>query len=159
MSAPAFEKLLREAFPQPDEATSYLTPAEYGAYAELEKAPKPDLAFRFERVRLVVAMGLIKLLADLGDHDESRRVLDVLHRAAQARSIAEIDKVIHRDAQAFEQLYTNLYVNDDGEQVLQLFERTLDADSRESMDDVLFDALVLLPQLDFSHYDEEDEAE
>ncbi|TYZ08664.1 hypothetical protein FY528_12360 [Hymenobacter lutimineralis] len=157
MSAPAFEKLLREAFPLPAEAARYLTPAEHQAYAALEKAPKPELAFRFERVRLVVAMALIKLLADLGDHEESRRVLAVLHRAAQAGSIGEIDKAIHRDAQAFEQLYTNLYVNDEGEQVLQLFERTLDADSREAMDDVLFDALVLLPQLDFSHYDEEED--
>jgi hypothetical protein len=102
---------------------------------------------------------LLKLLTDLGDHEESRRVLDVLHRALGARSVAEIDAVITRDAKLFERLYTNLYVNEEGEQILHLFESTLDADTKAMLDAVIDAAVVLAEGLDFDalHDDEDDE--
>lgn len=153
MSALAYEQLLREAFRTDADAARYLKEPDTSAYATFEHADKADLAFRFERVRLGVAMSLMKLLADLGDHEESRRVLDVLHRALRARSVADIDATITREAKAFERLYTNLYVNEEGELLLQLFEHTLDADSKALMDAVITEALALIPELDFSHHD------
>jgi len=158
MSAPAYEQLLRQAFHTKEDAARFLTEPNLTAYAAFQQAAKADLAFRFERVRLGVAMALMKLLADLGDHEESRRVLDVLHKALGAKSVADIDATITRDAKLFERLYTNLYVNEDGEQLLNLFERTLDADTRQLMDEAIQDALEVAGELDFSpHADEDDE--
>jgi hypothetical protein len=113
------------------------------------QVPPAEQGFRFERVRLLVAMSLMKALADLGDHDESRQVLEVLHRAAAARSIEQIDAVITKEAQRFERLYTDLYVNSEGEQLLHLFERTLDADSLPMMAGVIEEAADLVAELDF----------
>ncbi|WP_303310553.1 hypothetical protein [Hymenobacter sp. BT730] len=159
MSALAYEQLLREAFRTEEDAARYLKEPDTSAYAAFEHASQTDLAFRFERVRLGVAMSLMKLLAELGDHDESRRVLDVLHRALRARTVADIDNTITRDAKAFERLYTNLYVNEEGGLLLQLFEMTLDADSKQRMDEVIAEALALLPELDFSHHNEDEDEE
>lgn len=158
MSASAYEQLLRQAFPTKEDAARFLTEPNLTAYAAFQQAAKADLAFRFERVRLGVAMALMKLLADLGDHEESRRVLDVLYKALGAKSVADIDATITRDAKLFERLYTNLYVNEDGEQLLNLFERTLDADTKPLMDEAIQDALEVAGELDFSpHADEDDE--
>ena len=153
----AYEQLLQVAFPEAADAKRFLSPATLTAYDAFRQAPKTDLAFRFERVRLGVALALMKLLADLGDHEESRRVMDVLHRALGARSVAEIDAAITKDAKVFERLYTNLYVNEDGELLLGLFERTLDADTQPLMDGVIREALEVAAQLDFSQDEEEDE--
>jgi hypothetical protein len=152
-----FEDLLSEAFRRVPNPAHFLTPATLAAYAELQQAPARDLSFRFERVRLATAMSLLQLLADLGDHDDSRKVVEALHRALQARSIAEIDAVMHKEAKAFERLYTNLYVNDEGELLLNLFERTLDADSQPLMDAVLREASQLARELDFERDDDEDD--
>ena len=157
MSAQPYEQLLRQAFPTKEDAARFLTEPNLTAYATFRQASRAELAFRVERVRLGVAMSLMKLLADLGDHEESRRVLDVLLKALGARSVADIDATITRDAKLFEKLYTNLYVNDDGEMLLDLFERTLDADSRELMDQVIDEALAGAADLDFSHHDEDDD--
>ncbi|TGE22317.1 hypothetical protein E5K00_18915 [Hymenobacter aquaticus] len=159
MSSSLYEQLLREAFRTEAEVTQYLTPADLSAYKTFEQAPAADLAFRFERVRLAVAMSVLKLLADLGDHEESRRVMEVMHRALKARSVAEIDATITKDAKLFEKLYTNLYVNEDGELLLNLFERTLDADTKDLMAEVVQDALHVARELDFSHHDEDDDDE
>ncbi|TGE16234.1 hypothetical protein [Hymenobacter elongatus] len=157
MSATLFEQLLHEAFRTEADAAQYLSATDISAYATFERAAKPDLAFRFERVRLVVAMAVLKLLADLGDHEESRKVLDVLHRALKARTVTEIDATITRDAKLFERLYTNLYVNEDGELLLNLFERTLDADTQPLMEEVIQDALRVARELDYSAHDDEDD--
>ncbi|SHI57630.1 hypothetical protein SAMN02745146_1079 [Hymenobacter daecheongensis DSM 21074] len=157
MSTHAYEQLLRLAFPTEADAARFLTEPNRTAYTAFERAPAPDIAFRFERVRLGVAMSLLKLLADLGDHDESRQVAEVLLKALNAKSVADIDATITRDAKLFEKLYTNLYVNEDGEQLLNLFERTLDADTRPLMDEVLREALALAGELDFSQNDDEDD--
>ncbi|UYZ63297.1 hypothetical protein [Hymenobacter weizhouensis] len=152
-----YQRLLQTAFAQPADASRYLHPTTLAAYRAFEQADPADIAYRFERVRLGVALALMKLLADLGDLEEARHVLQVLHRALKAPSVAAIDATIQKDAAAFERLYADLYVNDEGEQLLHLFERTLDADSQLLMDDVIREALRLAPQLDFSHLSDEDE--
>ncbi|AHJ98729.1 hypothetical protein [Hymenobacter swuensis] len=159
MLVPPYQRLLQLAFPQEADATRYLHPTTTAAYRTFEQASPTDIAYRFERVRLGVAMSLMKLLSDLGDLQEARAVLDVLYKALKAPSVAAIDASIHKEATTFEKLYTNLYVNEDGEQLLNLFERTLDADSQPLMDDVIREALRLAPQLDFTHLTEEDEDE
>ncbi|UOG73872.1 hypothetical protein MTX78_17330 [Hymenobacter tibetensis] len=153
----AYEHLLREAFSRVSEPGRYLAPTTLAAYTDFERASAKDLSFRFERVRLAVAMSLLQLLADLGDHDESRQVLGVLHRALGARSTSEIDTIIQKDAKLFDKFYTNLYVNEEGEQLLHLFERALDADSQPLMDDVIEEALALARELDFTASDEDEE--
>ncbi|AII52949.1 hypothetical protein [Hymenobacter sp. APR13] len=152
---PAFEDLLHEAFRRVPNPAPFLAPTTLAAYSELQQAPARDLSFRFERVRLATAMSILQLLSDLGDNDDSRKVVEALNRALQARSIAEIDNVMHKEAKAFERLYTNLYVNDEGELLLNLFERTLDADSQALMDDVIREATALAATLDFER-DEDD---
>lgn len=157
MLIPPYQRLLQAAFPQEADATRYLHATTVGAYRTFEQAAPADIAYRFERVRLGVALALMKLLADLGDHDESRRVMDVLHRALKAGSVAEIDATITKEAKVFEKLYTNLYVNEEGELLLGLFERTLDADTQPLMEEVIEEALELAAELDFSHDEDEQE--
>ncbi|GAA3999395.1 hypothetical protein GCM10022408_07940 [Hymenobacter fastidiosus] len=159
MSAISYEQLLHQAFSTAEDATRFLTEPTTTAYATFARASKAEVAFRFERVRLGVAMALMKLLADLGDHEESRRVLEVLHKALRAQSVADIDATITRDAKLFERLYTNLYVNEDGELLLNLFERALDADSQPLMDEVIQDALEVAGELDFSPHGDDDDPE
>ncbi|MFD2786504.1 hypothetical protein [Hymenobacter rubripertinctus] len=154
-----YQRLLQLAFAQPAEVTCYLHPTTLAAYRTFEQAEPADIAYRFERVRLGVALTLMKLLAELGDLDEARQVLDVLHQALRAPSVFAIDTTIQKDAAKFERLYTNLYVNEDGEQLLHLFERTLDADSQPLMDDVIREALRVVPTLDFSREEDEDDEE
>ena len=151
-----YDQLLRRAFAGPAETTRYLSGPTLGAYAAFEHAPAAEVAFRFERVRLAVGLALLKLLADLGDHAESRAVQELLHRALRAGSAPEIDAIIAKDAKLFDRLYSNLYVNEEGEQLLNLFGQVLDADSEESMDRVIIEAHALAQELDFSHLDEEE---
>jgi len=151
-----YEQLLHLAFHAPNDANYYLTPPTRRAYDELQAAPKPEQPFRFERVRLALAMSLLKLVADLGDHDESRQVLAVLHRAlAEARSPEDIDRIVSREARLFDRLYENLYVNEEGEELLNLFGRTLEADAPALLDEVAREAVAIARTLDFST-DEED---
>ncbi|UPL48112.1 hypothetical protein [Hymenobacter sublimis] len=159
MLVPPYQRLLQLAFSSEADAAHYLHPTTLAAYRTFEQAAPAELVYRFERVRLGVALALMKLLSDLGDLEESRRVLDVLHRALRAPSVAAIDATITKEANVFERLYTNLYVNEEGEQLLNLFERALDADSQPLMDDVIREALKLAPNLDFTHLTEEDEDE
>ena len=156
MPASPYQRLLELAFAaDPAAADRYLTPTTREAYHAFGQAAPADLAYRFERVRLGVALALLRLLAELGDMDEARQVLDVLKNALQAPSVAGIDKAMQKGATTFDRLYANLYVNEDGEQVLHLFERTLDADTRLLMDDVIQEALQLVPTLDFSRDEDE----
>jgi hypothetical protein len=121
-----YEQLLHMAFHAPNDVRYYLTPTALRAYDTFRRASQAEQPFRFEQVRLGLAMGLLKLLADLGDHDESRQVLAVLHRALnEAKSPEDIDRIISRDAKLFDRLYENLYVNEEGEELLNLFGRTL----------------------------------
>jgi hypothetical protein len=153
----AYEDLLREAFRRVPEPARFLSLPTLAAYDDFQRASTAELSFRFERVRLAVAMSILQLLADLGNHEDSRRVVDVLHRALRARSVAEIDANMHKEVKTFERLYTNLYVNEEGEQLLNLFERALDADSKPLLDGVISDATLLARELDFTREDDEDE--
>jgi hypothetical protein len=154
-----YEQLLRLAFTAPNDVRYYLTPATLRAYDELLAAPVREQPFRFEQMRLGVAMSLLKLLADLGDHDESRQVLAVLHRALeQSHSPEDIDRIVGREAKLFDQLYANLYVNEEGEELLNLFGQTLDADAPELLEDVAVEGVNLARTLDFGS-DDDAEAE
>ena len=153
-----YETLLRLAFRMPADVAHYLTPATLGADTRFEQASRAEQAFRFEQWRLGVAAGLLRLLADLGDHDEARRAADVLHQALNtARSPQEIDKQIGKENKLFEQIYTNLYVNDEGEALLDLFARTLDADAPDLLAQVETEAVDLARELNFERADEEAE--
>jgi len=82
-----YEQLLHLAFTAPNDVKYYLTPTTLRAHDQLRSAAPADKPFRFEQVRLGLAMSMLKLVSELGDHDESRQVLDVLHRAlSEARS-------------------------------------------------------------------------
>ena len=153
-----YETLLRLAFRAPADQERYLTPATLQAYTGFERAATRDQSFRFEQWRLGVAMSLLRLLGDLGDHDEARRAADVLHRALNtASSPQDIDKQIGKENKLFEQIYTNLYVNDEGEALLDLFARTLDADAPDLLAQVEDEAVQLARELDFSLNEEEGE--
>ena len=162
MSVVTFETLLRLAFGE--RYDDFFTITETTAYTRFERAasgrilpgaPADELSFAFERVRLAIAMGLLQILLDLAqeahpdDHpsdptDEAAVALDVLHRALrEATSPAEIDAIVGAEAGVFERLYTDLFVNEAGEQVLLLFERTLQADTRRDLDRCLTEAAKL----------------
>ncbi len=154
----SYETLLHLAFRDPAHQTKYLTPVALGAYAAFEKAPRAEQAFRFEQWRLGVAASLLRLVADLGDHDEARRASDVLHRAlSTARSPEDIDKQIHRETKLFDQIYTNLYVNEEGEALLDLFAHALDADAPDLLAQVTDEAVDQARQLDFDARNEDEE--
>ena len=151
-----YEQLLHLAFTAPNDVKYYLTPTTLRAYDQLQTAPTAQRPFRFEQVRLGLAMGLLKLVSELGDHDESRQVLDVLHRAlGEARSPEDIDRIIGREARLFDRLYENLYVNEEGEELLNLFGRTLEADAPELLEDIAQEAVDLARTLDFSPEEED----
>jgi hypothetical protein len=153
-----YEQLLHLAFHAPNDVRYYLTPVALQAYDQFRAAPRSAQPFRFEQVRLGLAMGLLKLVSELGDHHESRAVLDVLHRALnEARSPEDIDRIIGREAKLFDQLYANLYVNEEGEELLNLFGRTLEADAPELLEDVAREAVALARTIDFNSDTDEDE--
>jgi hypothetical protein len=153
----SYETLLHLAFREPADQATYLTPAVLGAYAGFEQAAPREQSFRFEQWRLGVATSLLRLLADLGDHEEARQAADVLHRAlSTARSPEDIDKQIHKESKLFDQIYTNLYVNDEGEALLDLFARTLDADAPDLLAQVNYEAVDLARELDFEAQNEEE---
>ena len=151
-----YEQLLHLAFTAPNDVKYYLTATTLRAYDQLRAAPPAQRPFRFEQVRLGLAMGLLKLVSELGDHDESRQVLDVLHRAlGEARSPEDIDRIVGREARLFDRLYENLYVNEEGEELLNLFGRTLDADAPALLADIAQEAVDLARTLDFSEGEED----
>ena len=145
-----YEQLLHLAFTAPNDVKYYLTPTALRAYDQLRTAPPAQLPFRFEQVRLGLAMALLKLVSELGDHDESRQVLGVLHRAlSEARSPEDIDHIVGREARLFDRLYENLYVNEEGEELLNLFGRTLDADAPGLLEEIAQESVDLARNLDF----------
>ncbi|GAC1369798.1 MAG: hypothetical protein NVS3B25_26830 [Hymenobacter sp.] len=151
-----YEQLLHLAFTSPNEVKYYLTPPVLRAEDQLRAAPPFERPFRFEQVRLGLAMSLLKLVSELGDHDESRQVLDVLHRAlSEARSPEDIDRIVGREARLFDRLYENLYVNEQGEELLNLFGRTLDADAPALLEAIAQEAVDLARTLDFSADEDE----
>lgn len=145
-----YEQLLHLAFTAPNDVKYYLTPTALRANEQLRMAPPVQLPFRFEQMRLGLAMALLKLVSELGDHEESRQVLDVLHRAlSEARSPGDIDRIVGRDARLFDRLYENLYVNEEGEELLNLFGRTLDADAPRLLEEIAQEGVDLARILNF----------
>ncbi len=146
-----YEQLLHLAFAAPSEARYYLSPVALRADDRLRAAAPRDQSFHFEQMRLGLAMSLLKLLADLGDHDDSRQVLAVLHRALnEAQSPEDMDRIVSREAKAFDRLYNNLYVNEQGAALLDLFGRTLEADEPQVLADIATEGVNLARTLDFS---------
>lgn len=111
--------------------------------------PSPELHFTFEQIRLGVAIALLQIFTDLGGGEAGSNALIVLKKAARATSIAQIDAIIQKESKRFDQLFQNLYLNTEGELVLDLFARTLAADSRPEITRIVQETLRLWPKLDF----------
>ena len=54
-----------------------------------------------------------------------------------------------REVRLFDRLYENLYVNEEGEELLNLFGRTLDADAPELLEEIAREGVDLARTLDF----------
>lgn len=107
------------------------------------------VSYRFERLRLGLCIGLMQLLTDLGGDEDSAQVRDLLDSALFAKNVPEMDRVIQEKSNLFEELYTDLYVNPEAEDVLALFEETLAVSSKEEADAIIERALSLAQDLEF----------
>ncbi|WP_146153474.1 hypothetical protein [Adhaeribacter arboris] len=114
-----------------------------------------ELHFTFEKIRLGVAIALMQIFTDLGGEEVSTNVLTVLKKAAKATSIAQIDGIIQKENKAFDKLFQNLYTNVEGELILDLFARTLEADSRREMGQIVKETLQALDTLEFPSNEED----
>ncbi|MCJ8165304.1 hypothetical protein MKJ04_10655 [Pontibacter sp. E15-1] len=119
------------------------------------KAPE-ELNFRFERLRLVVALAFVKAFTRLSNNEKSVEVLELLEQALQAKSTKEIDKVVQKKIAAFDNLYHEIFVNEQREQLLGLFEQTLDAASKEELDELIFEGLELMQDINWEADKEDD---
>ena len=166
MSDSSFEILIKRALQSQE--PNLFDRSEAAVYKEFELTearnrsggqarPGDNLHFKFEKVRLGVAIALMQVFSDMADDEESRKVLQVLKEAAQAGSIAQIDAIINKNMKAFDKLYQDLYINDDGQMLLELFERTLHADSKAEMDGIMAEALKLIDFI--RQQQQEDEAD
>lgn len=106
-----------------------------------------NLHFKFEKVRIGVATALMQVFSQMADDDDSRKVLDVLKRAALGTTTSQIDSIINKDIKVFDSLYKDLFINDEGEILLGLFERTLHADSKAELDQIIREATIALNQI------------
>lgn len=166
MSARSFGLLLESAYaPETPEVFREGATTVYKQFEEVYKATvlktghaTDELNFRFERLRLGIAIAFIKAFVRLADNEKSKEVLGLLQQALQAKSTSEIDKVIQKNIAAFDQLYHEIFVNEQREHILALFERTLDAASKEELDELVLEGLDLLQEIDFDRsQDDEDE--
>ena len=167
MSDSSFEILIKQALQT--EEPNLFDRSEAVVYKEFELAearhrsgpgagrPGDQLHYKFEKVRLGVAVALMQVFSDMADDDESRKVLQVLKEAAHATSIAQIDAIINKNMKAFDKLYQDLYINDEGQMLLELFERTLHADSKSEMDGIMAEALKLIGFIREQQQDNEEE--
>ncbi|WP_187261790.1 hypothetical protein [Pontibacter beigongshangensis] len=166
MSARSFDLLLETAFsPEAPHLFEEGAPAVYKKFEQVYKASRlqqqkttaEELNFRYEIVRLGVAIAFIKAFSRLADNEGANEVLALLQQAIKAKSTKEIDKIIQKKIAAFDTLYQEIFVNEQREQILGLFERTLDAASKEELDELLLEGLELLQTIDFDHVADEDE--
>lgn len=168
MSAKSFELLLQTAF-DTDNPNVFAEGAP-AVYQELERAlraaqtakgsSQDNLNFRYERLRLGIAIAFVKAFLRLADNEKSQEVLEVLQDAIKAKSTQEIDKIIQKRIAAFDHLYHEIFVNPAREEILHLFERTLDASSMEELDELIFEGLELYAQIDWdAQHSEEDDDE
>ncbi len=128
-------------------------------YTDLERAlreaktsrggSREQLSYRFERLRLGVAIAFVKAFIRLADNEKSKEVLEVLQEAVQAKNTREIDKVVQKRIATFDNLYHEIFVNPQREEILHLFEQTLDAGTKEELDELILDGLELLAEVDW----------
>ena len=164
MSARSLELLLETAYdnertPLPGEAAGNIYRDFESTYkaARTSPAKAPEaLSFRFERLRLVIALAFVKAFTRLSHNEKSVEALDVLQDALQAESTKDIDRVVQKRIAAFDNLYHEIFVNEQREQLLGLFEQTLDAGSKEELDELIFEGLELMQQVDWDANNDED---
>lgn len=158
MSANSFELLLQTAFHP--ETPHVFEDSATAVYHQLEQALRQsrvgrgdkvaeEVSFRFERLRLGVAIALIKAYARLADNEGAKDVLGLLLEAVKAKNTREIDKIIQKKIALFDNLYHEIFVNEQREYLLALFEQTLDATSKEELDDLILEGLETLQEIDF----------
>lgn len=128
----------------------------YKTYANTSK-PSDELNYRFERVRLGIAIAFVKAYTRLADNETSVEALEVLQDAIKAKSTKEIDKIVQKKIAVFDNLYHEIFVNEEREQILGLFEATLDAGSKEELDELMLEGLELLTTIDFEHHAQKDD--
>ncbi|MBC5993407.1 hypothetical protein [Pontibacter cellulosilyticus] len=165
MSAKSFEMLLELAF-DTDKPAVYEEGAA-NAYQQFERAyrdaqvkggkPTEELNFRFERLRLGVAIAFVKAFIRLSENEKSHEALEVLDSALKAKNTREIDKIVQKQIGKFDHLYHEIFVNEQREYILGMFERTLDAASKEELDELIFEGLELLPEVDWDAKDHGDD--
>ncbi|WP_161888709.1 hypothetical protein [Pontibacter russatus] len=164
MSARSLELLLETAYdnektPLSGEAAGSIYKDFESAYkaARTSPAKSPEvLSFRFERLRLVIALAFVKAFTRLSHNEKSVEALDVLQDALQEKSTKDIDRVVQKRIAAFDNLYHEIFVNEQREQLLGLFEQTLDAGSKEELDELIFEGLELMQQVDWDANNDED---
>lgn len=167
MSARSFEILLDTAFaPEKPQLFDTTPAAVYQKFEQVFKAsrldngkPSEELNFRFEIVRLGVAIAFIKAYSRLADNEGAVEVLELLKEAVHAKSTREIDKIIQKKISLFDSLYHEIFVNEQREHILGMFERTLDASSKEELDELMLEGLEELQLIDFEAAGEKDEDE
>ncbi|MBB6612210.1 hypothetical protein H7F15_14260 [Pontibacter sp. Tf4] len=130
--------------------------AEYRNYTKTQK-PTQELNFLFERVRLGVAIAFVKAYTRLADNETSVEALQVLQDAIRAKSSKEIDKIVQKKIAVFDNLYHEIFVNEERQQILALFEATLDAGAKEELDELMIEGLELLTAIDFEHHAQQDD--
>ena len=160
MSAASFEYLLENAFGAEDAiAKKILKKNLYENFiAAEEKHHKrnsqefdEELAFAFERLRLGIGIALIQVFVRLSENPESKKVVDLLLKALETKSIEEIDKTMHEGVEAFDNLYSDVFVNKDREDILALFEKNLEAENKAQLNGVLREGQTMLDQIDWDH--------
>ncbi|KAA9325994.1 hypothetical protein [Adhaeribacter soli] len=163
MSAASFEYLLENAFGPDDAVTKkILNKNLYENFIAAEDKHRQrnsqefdeDLAFAFERLRLGIGVALIQVFVRLSENPDSKQVVELLLHALEAKSIEEIDKIMHEGVSAFDNLYADVFVNKDREDMLALFERTLEAENKPQLNAVLREGLALLDHIDWDHLSE-----
>ncbi|WP_242927039.1 hypothetical protein [Pontibacter vulgaris] len=168
MSARSLELLLETAYAP--EAPVALEGGAASVYQKFEQAFKAsrlqkgnqaseELNYRFEILRLSVAIAFVKAFTRLADNENTKEVLDLLLQAIKAKNTREIDKIVQKKIALFDNLYHEIFVNAQREEILGLFERTLDAGSKEELDELIMEGLELLQDVDFdrTHDDDDDE--
>jgi hypothetical protein len=115
-----------------------------------------EVHFAFEKIRLGVAIALMQIFTDLGGGEVSEKVAGILKRAAKASNINQIDTIIQKENKIFDKLFQDLYTNLEGELILDLFARTLEADSRHEMNQIVKETLQALENLEFPEEDTEE---
>src|SRR6478609_1459358 len=160
MSAASFEYLLNSAFgPEDAVGRKILNKNLYENFVVAEDKHREQnqpgydeaLALAFERLRLGIGAALIQVFVRLSENPESKEVVELLLTALEAKSVEDIDQIMHQGVSAFDNLYADVFVNQDRENILALFERNLEAENRAQINGVLRESLVLLDNVDWEH--------